>query len=39
MGRTAADVLVDTRMEWGVDVVFELPGEGISGSSRGRRRS
>src|SRR6266496_1557302 len=29
--RTAADVLVDTLEEWGVQVVFGLPGDGING--------
>ena len=29
--RTAADVLVDTLVEWGVDTVFGLPGDGING--------
>jgi len=31
MARTAADILVDTLMEWGVDTVFGLPGDGING--------
>lgn len=29
--RTAADVLVDTLCDWGVHVVFGLPGDGING--------
>jgi pyruvate dehydrogenase (quinone)/pyruvate oxidase len=29
--RTAADVLVDVLEEWGVQVVFGLPGDGING--------
>src|ERR1700739_3979142 len=28
---TAADVLVDSLIEWGVEVVFGLPGDGING--------
>jgi pyruvate dehydrogenase (quinone) len=28
---TAADVLVETLLDWGVDVVFGLPGDGING--------
>jgi pyruvate dehydrogenase (quinone) len=28
---TAADVLVETLMDWGVEVVFGLPGDGING--------
>src|SRR5437016_5653283 len=31
MGKTAADVLVETIMEWGVDTVFGIPGDGING--------
>src|SRR5712672_781198 len=31
MSRTAADVLVETLIEWGVDTVFGLPGDGING--------
>jgi pyruvate dehydrogenase (quinone)/pyruvate oxidase len=29
--RTAADVLVERLIEWGIDVVFGLPGDGING--------
>lgn len=31
MSRTAADVLVETLIEWGIDTVFGLPGDGING--------
>src|ERR687887_2088504 len=31
MARTAADVLIETIHDWGVDVVFGLPGDGING--------
>jgi pyruvate dehydrogenase (quinone) len=31
MAGTAADVLVETLIEWGVDLVFGLPGDGING--------
>jgi pyruvate dehydrogenase (quinone) len=31
MARTAADVLIETLIEWGVDTVFGLPGDGING--------
>src|SRR5258707_4501485 len=31
MARTAADVLVDRLIDWGVRVVFGLPGDGING--------
>jgi pyruvate dehydrogenase (quinone)/pyruvate oxidase len=31
MTETAADILVDTLQDWGVEVVFGLPGDGING--------
>src|SRR2546430_10041644 len=31
MTMTAADVLIETIMEWGVNVIFGLPGDGING--------
>src|SRR6266436_490432 len=31
MSHTAADILVETLMEWEVDTVFGLPGDGING--------
>jgi pyruvate dehydrogenase (quinone)/pyruvate oxidase len=31
MSRTAADVLIETLVEWGVEVIFGLPGDGING--------
>jgi pyruvate dehydrogenase (quinone)/pyruvate oxidase len=31
MAKTAADVLLDTLEEWGVEVIFGLPGDGING--------
>jgi pyruvate dehydrogenase (quinone) len=31
MAETAADVLIDTILKWGVDTVFGLPGDGING--------
>src|ERR1043166_5337088 len=31
MKTTAADVLIDTIHDWGVEVVFGLPGDGING--------
>src|SRR5678810_582772 len=31
MANTAADVLIDTLIDWGVEVVFGLPGDGING--------
>ena len=31
MAMTAADILVETLIDWGVEVVFGLPGDGIDG--------
>ena len=31
MGHTAADTLIDILMDWGVEVIFGLPGDGING--------
>src|SRR3954462_7181517 len=31
MAQTAADVLVESIINWGVDTVFGLPGDGING--------
>src|SRR5215210_3655 len=31
MARTGADILIDTLIDWGVDTVFGLPGDGING--------
>ncbi len=31
MAKTASDVLVETLHDWGVDVVFGIPGDGING--------
>jgi pyruvate dehydrogenase (quinone) len=38
MADTAADVLIDTLHEWGVDVVFGLPGDGINGIMEALRK-
>ena len=38
MGKTAADVLIDTIHDWGVDVVFGLPGDGINGIMEALRK-
>jgi pyruvate dehydrogenase (quinone) len=36
MATTAADVLIETIQDWGVDVVFGMPGDGtvLSGKVR-----
>jgi pyruvate dehydrogenase (quinone) len=31
MANTAADILLDTIQDWGVEVIFGLPGDGING--------
>ena len=38
MADTAADVLVDTIRDWGVEVVFGLPGDGINGIMEALRK-
>src|SRR5690242_21931218 len=35
---TASDVLMDVIHDWGVDVVFGLPGDGINGIMEALRR-
>jgi pyruvate dehydrogenase (quinone) len=31
MATTAADILIETLYDWGVDIIFGLPGDGING--------
>src|ERR1700686_5049265 len=38
MARTSADVLVDSLIDWGVDVIFGLPGDGINGIMESLRK-
>ena len=38
MALTAADVLIETLQEWGVEVVFGLPGDGINGIMEALRK-
>jgi len=38
MAVTAGDVLVDTLVDWGVNVVFGIPGDGINGLIESLRR-
>src|SRR5512135_2237965 len=38
MSRTAADILIDTIHDWGVNVVFGLPGDGINGIMEALRK-
>ncbi|HET7531018.1 MAG TPA: thiamine pyrophosphate-binding protein, partial [Mycobacteriales bacterium] len=36
--RTASDALVERLLEWGVDTVFGLPGDGINGLMEALRK-
>ena len=38
MAKTAADVLVEVLIEWGVEVIFGLPGDGINGIMEALRK-
>src|SRR5256714_7137339 len=38
MAKTAAEILVDTLLDWGVEVIFGLPGDGINGIMEALRK-
>ena len=38
MADTAADILMDAIMDWGVEVIFGLPGDGINGIMEALRK-
>jgi pyruvate dehydrogenase (quinone)/pyruvate oxidase len=38
MKTTAADILIDTLHDWGVEVVFGLTGDGINGTMEALRK-
>jgi pyruvate dehydrogenase (quinone) len=38
MTKTAADVVIETLLDWGVEVIFGLPGDGINGIMEALRR-
>ena len=38
MADTAADILIDTVCDWGVEVIFGLPGDGINGIMEALRK-
>src|ERR671922_2027402 len=38
MAQTAADILIETLVDWGVDVIFGLPGDGINGIMEALRK-
>jgi pyruvate dehydrogenase (quinone) len=31
MAQNAADILVETMLEWGIDTIFGIPGDGVNG--------
>ena len=39
MSKTASDIMVDTLVEWGVEVIFGLPGDGINGIIEALRKA
>src|SRR5439155_6962433 len=38
MAKTAAEILIDSIHDWGVDVIFGLPGDGINGIMEALRK-
>ena len=38
MAETASDLLMDILIDWGVEVVFGLPGDGINGLMEALRK-
>ncbi|MBW3560588.1 MAG: hypothetical protein KY449_12665 [Proteobacteria bacterium] len=38
MKQTASDVLVDTLVDWGAEIVFGIPGDGMDGIMEARRK-
>ena len=38
MSKIASEVLVERLVDWGVDTIFGLPGDGINGIMEGLRR-
>src|SRR3954454_15184430 len=38
MAVTAADILIDTLHDWGVDTIFGIPGDGINGIMEALRK-
>ena len=39
MAKTAADILVETLLEWGIDTIFGIPGDGINGFIEALRKN
>ena len=38
MATTAADILIDSLIDWGVEVIFGIPGDGINGIMESLRK-
>ncbi|MEO5971590.1 MAG: thiamine pyrophosphate-binding protein, partial [Bdellovibrionia bacterium] len=38
MSTTAADILIDILSDWGVEIIFGLPGDGINGIMESLRK-
>src|SRR6195256_2837107 len=38
MANTAADIMVDCLLQWGVDTIFGIPGDGINGVMEALRK-
>ncbi|MDQ1474582.1 MAG: hypothetical protein QOJ99_6062 [Bryobacterales bacterium] len=39
MAKTAGDVLVETMLDWGIDTIFGIPGDGVNGIIESLRRN
>src|SRR6185437_1813379 len=39
MARTAADVIVETLLDWSVDTIFVIPGDGVNGIIESLRKN
>jgi pyruvate dehydrogenase (quinone)/pyruvate oxidase len=39
MAKTAADMMVDCLLQWGVDTIFGIPGDGINGVMESLRKA
>lgn len=39
MSKTASDIMVETLVEWGVEVIFGIPGDGINGIIEALRKA
>jgi pyruvate dehydrogenase (quinone) len=39
MARTAGDVLVETMLDWGIDTIFGIPGDGVNGFIESLRKN